>query len=91
VSEGSVPNSLVDSVYVIPSLDRPVLSVQQLAESGYTSVFPATSRDGGAVILDARMQVVAKAGDDHTVKLIIPLKHTTLTKFQIFLTRQPAQ
>jgi Reverse transcriptase (RNA-dependent DNA polymerase) len=72
MSEGSIPGSLADNVYIIPNLEQPVLSVQQLAKQGFTSVFPADIHGGGAYVLDTQHQVVATAGDDYIVDIRQP-------------------
>ena len=66
---GTVPGTIVDRVYVMPDLDKPVLSVQQLADQGLTSVFPAASRGGGALVLDQDLKVIARAGDDYIIDI----------------------
>ena len=69
VGAGTVPDTIIDRVYIIPELDQAVLSVHQLANQGYTSVFPSTSQGGGALVLNSDSKVVASAGDDYTIDI----------------------
>ena len=45
-TQGVIPGS-IDNVHIIPGIDTPALSVQQLAQKGFSSWFPAVEFGGG--------------------------------------------
>lgn len=67
-SQGSIPGN-VNDVYIIDSIEHPALSIQQLAQRGFTTVFPALQHGGGATVYNLQNEIVAKAGNDYIIDI----------------------